>query len=77
MVFYHTGAQSFQGGAVVLLHPLVSILQQQADCCGSPVKLVYLQSLDRLPVPSCGQTTSVRVGIVASAVTGANTCAIQ
>ena len=62
--FFRTRAQSFQGGAVVLVHPLVSILQQQADCCGGPVKLVYLQSLDHLPVPSCGQTPSVRVLIV-------------
>lgn len=64
--FFRTSAQSFQAGAVVLLHPLVSVLQQQADRCGSPVKLVYLQSLDHLPVPSCGQTQSVRAVIISS-----------
>lgn len=75
----HTRAQSFQGGAVVLLHPLVSVLQQQADRSGGPVKLVDLQSLDHLPVPSCGQTQRVRAAIVVSvtencpSVTGTNT----
>lgn len=48
-----TGAEGFQGGAVVLLHPLVSVLEQQANGRRGAVKLVYLQSLDRLPVPAC------------------------
>lgn len=49
----HTRAQSFEGGAVVLVHPLISIFEQQADGCGSSVKLIDLQSLNHLPVASC------------------------
>lgn len=63
-----TGAEGFQGGAVVLLHPLVSVLEQQADGRRGAVKLVDLQSLDRLPVPACqapGHTE--RAGELASA----------
>lgn len=52
---WRTRAESFEAGAVVFVHPLVSVLEQQADRCGSPIKLVYLKSLDRLPVPSCEQ----------------------
>lgn len=48
-----TGAEGFQGGAVVLLDPLVSVLEQEADGRRGAVKLVDLQSLDRLPVPAC------------------------
>lgn len=59
-MFLRTRAKSFEGGAVVFVHPLVSVLEQQAYRCGSPVKLVYLKSLNHLPVPSCEQqNTSV------------------
>lgn len=50
----HTRAESFEGGAIVLLHPLVSILDEEADCCGSPVELVNLEPLNHVPVSSCG-----------------------
>lgn len=53
-----TRAESFEGGAVVFLHPVVAVLEQQADRCGSPVKLVYLESLNHLPVPSCEENMS-------------------
>lgn len=55
-----TSAEGFQGGAVVFLHPLVSVLEQQADCRGGSVKLVYLQPLDCLPVPPCQRDKSNR-----------------
>lgn len=55
-----TGAEGFQGGAVVFLHPLVSVLEQQADCRGGSVKLVYLQPLDCLPVSPCQRDKSNR-----------------
>lgn len=48
---WHTRAESFEGGAVVFVHPLVTVLEQQADRRRSPVKLVNLESLDHLPVP--------------------------
>lgn len=55
---WRTRAKSFEGGAVVFVHPLVSVLEQQADGRGSPIKLVYLQSLNHLPVPPCEQNKS-------------------
>lgn len=50
----HTRAQSLKGGAVVFVHPLVSIFEKQADGGGGPVELVDLQPFHRFPVSSCG-----------------------
>ncbi len=60
---WHTRAKSFEAGAVVLVHPMVSVLEQQADRRGSPIKLVYLKSLDRLPVPSCEQQNTPKLAL--------------
>lgn len=56
---WHTRAQGFEGGAVIFVHPLVTVFQQQAYRCRRPIKLIYLKSLNHLPVPSCAQWNNV------------------
>lgn len=48
-----TWSQRLQGWSVVFLHPLVSIIQQQAYSCRCSIKLIYFQPLYHFPVTAC------------------------
>lgn len=48
-----TWSQGLQGWSVVFLHPLVSIIQQQAYSCRCSIKLIYFQPLYHFPVTAC------------------------
>lgn len=48
-----TRSQGLQGGSVIFLHPLVSIIQQQAYRCRCSIKLINFQPLYHFPVTTC------------------------
>lgn len=48
-----TWSQGLQGWSVIFLHPLVSIIQQQAYSCRCSIKLIYFQPLYHFPVTAC------------------------
>lgn len=48
-----TTSQDPQGGAIILLHPLVPGPDEHANGRGGCIEVSDLQSLDHLPVASC------------------------
>lgn len=48
-----TWTQNPQGRSVIFLHPLLSIIQQQAYRCRSSIKLINFQPLHHFPVTTC------------------------